>query len=103
VPELEKKARRERDLDTRLSLYTDMRERYHRCGEEAEKLLTEVPELARSTVPVQGRPMALKAVAARCDLKEKSIQRVVVKLEKAQEKRDKQKAKREKALARKKR
>ncbi|QRN99258.1 hypothetical protein JRI60_09660 [Archangium violaceum] len=97
VPELEKKARKEKDLDTRLSLYKDMRERFQRCGEEAEKLLTEVPELARSTVPVQGRPMAIKAVATRCDMKEKSIQRVVLKLEKAQVKRDKLRAKLEKA------
>ncbi|WP_257448502.1 coiled-coil domain-containing protein [Archangium lipolyticum] len=99
VPELEKKARKERDLDARLSLYKDMRERFQRCEEEAEKLLTEVPELARGTVPVQGRPMALKAVATRCDKKEKSVQRVVLTLEKARVKRDKLEAKREKAKA----
>jgi C4-type Zn-finger protein len=99
VPALEKQARREKDLDARLALYTDMRQRFHRCGEEAEKLLTEVPEFVRSTVPVQGRPMTLKAVATRCDMKEKAIQRVVLKLEKAQVKRDKLKAKLEKARA----
>ncbi|HYO55680.1 hypothetical protein [Archangium sp.] len=96
---LEKKARRERDLEARLALYTDMRDRFRRCGSEAEKLLAEVPELARSPLPGKGRPMALKAVAAGCEKKAGALQRVVVKLEKAKVKRDKARAKLEKLKA----
>ncbi|WNG39838.1 hypothetical protein F0U61_43775 [Archangium violaceum] len=110
APALEKKARREKDLEARLSLYTEVRDRYRRCGTEAEKLLMDRPELARGTLPMRGRPMALKAVATGCKKKAGLIQRAVLKLEKAKVKRDKARAKleklkaaREKARARKKR
>ncbi len=97
APELEKKAKRERDLEARLSLYTDARERFVRCGEEAEKLLTEVPELAKGPIQVKGRPTLLKAVAAGCKKKAGSLQRVVVQLEKAKVKQEKFREKLEKA------
>ncbi len=99
APELEKKAKRERDLEARLSLYTDVRERFVRCEEEAEKLLGEVPELAKGPIQVKGRPTLLKAVAAGCKKKAVALQRVVVKLEKAQEKQEKFREKLEKAKA----
>ncbi|MFL5354806.1 hypothetical protein [Archangium sp.] len=99
APELEKKARREKDLAARLSLYTDMKERYQRCGDEADKLLGEVPELARNPLPVKGRPMVLKAVATGCKKKAVLLQRAVVKLEKAKVKQDKFKEKLEKLKA----
>jgi hypothetical protein len=99
APALEKKAKRERDLEARLSLYTEVRERFRRCGSEAERLLSERPELARSPLPVKGRPMALKAIAAGCKKKAGALQRVVAKLEKARVKRDKARAKKEKLEA----
>jgi hypothetical protein len=79
APELEKKARREKDLAARLSLYTDMKERYQRCGDEADKLLGEV--------------------ATGCRKKAVLLQRAVVKLEKAKVKQDKFKEKLEKLKA----
>lgn len=99
VPALEKKARKERDLEARLSLYTDMRDRYRRCGDEAQKLLAERPELARSPLPVKGRPMAIKAVITGCKKKAGLLQRTVVKLEKAKVKQEKLEAKKELARA----
>ncbi|HEX8440685.1 hypothetical protein [Archangium sp.] len=103
---LEKKARQERDLEARLSLYTDVRERFVRCGEAAEKLLAELPELAKGPLQVKGRPIVLKVAAAGCKKKAGSLQSVVVKLEKAKvkqeafrEKLEKAKAKREAAKA----
>jgi hypothetical protein len=94
---LAKKAVRERDLDARLSLYTDARERLQRCGEGSEKLLAEAPELARRTFAVQGRPTTIRAVATGCVKQAVALKRVVVKLEKARVKRDKARAKLEKA------
>lgn len=99
APELEKKARREKDLGERLSIYTDVRDRYRRCGDEADKLLSEVPELARNPLPVKGRPMVLKAVATGCKKKAGLLQRAVVKLEKAKVKQDKFREKMEKLKA----
>lgn len=106
VPTLEKQARRERDLETRLSLYTDFQERYRRCGTEARSLLAERPELARHPLPLPGRrPLVLKAVATRCQQQAGLVQRVVLKLEKARAKQQKLVASRDtarqKALARK--
>ncbi|MCY1081540.1 hypothetical protein [Archangium lansingense] len=97
APALEKKAKREKDLEARLSIYTDVRNRYLRCGSEADKLLSEMPELARSPLSVKGRPMALKAVAAGCKKKAGLTQRTVVKVQKAKVKWEKAQAKREKA------
>ncbi len=96
---LEKKARTEKELEERLSLYTDVRERYQRCGEEAEKLLAEVPELARAPIQVKGRPTLVKAVAASCKTRAGTLQRTVAKLEQAKVKRDKFLEKLEKAKA----
>jgi len=95
--ELEKKARTEKELEERLSLYTDVRERYQRCGEEAEKLLAEVPELARAPLQVKGRPTLVKVVAASCKTRAGTLQRTVAKLEQAKVKRDKFLEKLEKA------
>jgi hypothetical protein len=95
--ELEKKARTEKELEERLSLYTDMRERFQRCGEEAEKLLSEVPELARNPIQVKGRPTLVKVVAANCKTRANALQRTVAKLEQAKVKRDKFLEKMEKA------
>ncbi|HEX5750161.1 MAG TPA: hypothetical protein VFZ09_28280 [Archangium sp.] len=97
APALEKKARKEKDLAARLSLYTEVRERYRVCASEAETLLSEMPELARSPLPVKGRPMVLKAVILGCKKKAGLTQRAVVKLEKAQVKWEKAREKREKA------
>ncbi|WP_152622576.1 hypothetical protein [Archangium violaceum] len=97
APELEKKARKEKDIAARLSLYTEVRDRHRVCGSEAEKLLSEMPELARSPLPVKGRPMVLKAVITGCKKKAGLTQRTVVKLEKAKVKFEKAQAKREKA------
>ena len=88
---------REKDLEARLSLYTEVRDRYRRCGSEAEKLLSEMPELARSPLPVKGRPMVLKAVITGCKKKAGLTQRTVVKVQKAKVKWEKAQAKREKA------
>ena len=99
APALEKKARQQKDIEARLTLYTEVRERFRRCGEEADKLLVELPELARSPPSVKGRPLVLKAVATGCKKKAGLLQRVVVKLEKAKVKRDKLLEKLEKAKA----
>ncbi|HEY0094842.1 MAG TPA: hypothetical protein VGB96_10970, partial [Archangium sp.] len=86
-------------IAARLSLYTEVRDRYRRCGSEAEKLLSEAPELARSPLPVKGRPMVLKAVATGCKKKAGLTQRAVVKLEKAKVKWEKAREKLEKLKA----
>ncbi len=100
APELEKKARKERDLDARLSLYTEVHERFRRCESEAAKLLAERPELARSPMPTpKGRPTTLKAVATGCKKKAGSLQRMVTKLEKAKVRRDKALERKEKLKA----
>ncbi len=95
--ELEKKARTEKELEERLSLYTDVRERFQRCGEAAQKLLVEVPELARGPIQVKGRPTLVKVVAANCKTRASALQRTVAKLEQAKVKRDKFQEKLEKA------
>lgn len=86
---LEKKAQRERDLEKRLALYTDAHQRFRRCGEEAEKLLAELPELARRALPVAGRPTTLQATASGCGTKAGTLQRTLAKLEQAKAKADK--------------
>ncbi len=90
--ELEKKARRERDLEAQLTLYTDARERLRRCEEGAEKLLAESVELARRSILVEGRSTTLKAVASGCTAKVGAIERTVAKLEKAKAAKGKAKA-----------
>ena len=97
--ELEKKARREKELEARLSLYTDVHERFQRCGEEAEKLLAEVPELARNPIQVKGRPTVVRVIATGCKTRASAVQRVVTKLEQAKVKRDKFQEKLAKAKA----
>jgi hypothetical protein len=87
--ELEKKAKQERDPDTRLTLYMDARERLQRCGEGAEKLLAEAPELARNSFPVEGRPTTIRAVGTSCRAKAGALQKVVANLEKARDAREK--------------
>ncbi len=99
---LAKKAARERDLDARLTLYTDAHERLRRCGEGSEKLLSEAPELARRTFVVEGRPTTIRALATGCVKQAVALKRVVVKLEQARAKRDKAREAREKAQEKKK-
>lgn len=86
---LEKKAQRERDLEKRLALYTDVHQRFRRCGEEAEKLLAERPELARKSLPTSGRPTTLQSAASGCSAKAGTLQRTLAKLEQAKAKADK--------------
>jgi hypothetical protein len=86
---LEKKAQRERNLDTRLALYTDVHQRFRRCGEAAEKLLAETPEFARRVLPAAGRSTTLQAAATGCGKKADALQRTLAKLEKAKAKADK--------------
>lgn len=86
---LEKKAQKERNLETRLALYTDAHQRFRLCGTEAEKLLSETPEFARRVLPAPGRPTTLQAAASGCGKKADSLQRTVAKLEKAKAKADK--------------
>lgn len=96
---LAKKAVRERDLDARLTLYTDANQRLQRCQEGSEKLLSESPELARRTFTVEGRPTTIRAVATACAKQAVALKRTVVKLEQARAKRDLLRAKLEKARA----
>ncbi len=93
---LVKKAKRERDLDARLALYTDARERFVRCGEDAKKLLSEAPELVKTSVVVDGRKLPLRTVAPRCRAKAGSLLRVVKKLEKSRAARDRARARKRK-------
>lgn len=86
---LERKAQRERDLEKRLALYTDAHQRFRRCGEEAEKLLAELPEFARRPLPAAGRAPTLQAAASGCGKKAGTLQRTLTKLEKAKAKADK--------------
>lgn len=79
---LEKKAQKERAVDAKLALYTDVRERYRLCKEGAEKLMVETPELAKRPIEAPGKPTTLKAVASSCGSKANALQRTVAKLEK---------------------
>jgi hypothetical protein len=90
---LEKKAKRERDLEKRLALYTDVHQRFLRCGQEAEKLLAENPELARRALPTTGRLTTLQAASAGCGAKAGALQRTLTKLEQAKAKADKARGK----------
>lgn len=90
---LEKKALRERDLEKRLALYTDAHQRFRLCGEEAEKLLSERPELARRPLPAAGRPTTLQAAASGCGSKAGTLQRTLAKLAQAKAKADKARGK----------
>ncbi len=90
---LEKKAKRERDLEKRLALYTDVHQRFLRCGQEAEKLLAENPELARRALPTTGRLTTLQAASTGCSAKAGTLQRTLTKLEQAKAKADKARGK----------
>jgi hypothetical protein len=89
---LEKKAKAERDPDTQLTLYTDARERFRRCGEASQQLIARTPELERSPIQVEGRATTPKAVGAGCTSKAESLQRTVTRLEKAKAAREKKRA-----------
>jgi len=89
---LEKKAKTEKDPDAQLTLYTDARERFQRCGEASQQLITKTPELERSPIQVDGRATTPKAVGAGCTSKAESLQRTVTKLEKAKAAREKKRA-----------
>jgi hypothetical protein len=89
---LEKKAKAERDLDAQLTLYMDARERYRRCAEASQQLITKTPELERTSIQVEGRATTPKAVGSGCTAKAESLQRTVTKLEKAKAAREKKRA-----------
>jgi hypothetical protein len=89
---LEKKAKAERDPDAQLTLYTEARERFQRCGETSQQLIAKTPELERSPIQVEGRATTPKAVGAGCTTKADSLQRTEPKLEKAKAARETQRA-----------
>ncbi|HLL01588.1 MAG TPA: hypothetical protein VK539_13445 [Myxococcaceae bacterium] len=94
---LEKKARAEKEPDAQLTLYTDARERFRRCGEASQQLISKTPELERTAIQVDGRATTPKAVGSGCTAKVDSLQRTVTKLEKARAAREKKRAAKAKA------
>jgi hypothetical protein len=95
---LEKKAKAEKkDPDAQLTLYTDARDRFQRCGEASQQLITKTPELERTPIQVEGRATTPKAVGSGCASKAESLQRTVTKLEKAKAAREKKRAAKTKA------
>jgi hypothetical protein len=90
---LEKKAKAEKkDPDAQLTLYTDARERFQRCGEASQQMIAKTPELERSPIQVEGRATTPKAVGSGCTSKAEALQRTVTKLEKAKAAREKKRA-----------
>ncbi|HYI00069.1 hypothetical protein [Hyalangium sp.] len=89
--ELEKKAKAEKNLDIQLTLYTDARARFQRCGETAKQLIAKAPELEKSPIQVGGKATTPKAVASGCGSKADSLQKTVAKLEQAKAAREKKK------------
>jgi hypothetical protein len=89
---LVKKAKAERNPDTQLTLYTDARERFRRCGEAAKQLIAKAPEIEKSPIQVEGQTTTPKAVTTRCTTQADSLDKTVTKLEKSKEARDKKAA-----------
>ncbi|HEX8698762.1 MAG TPA: hypothetical protein VF815_07995, partial [Myxococcaceae bacterium] len=94
---LEKKAKAEKNPDAQLALYLDAQERFRRCGEASQQIVTKTPELERSPIQVDGRATTPKAVGSGCTAKVESLQRTVTKLEKAKAAREKKRAAKGKA------
>jgi len=90
--ELVKQAKAEKDLDKQLSLYTDARDRFQRCGETAKQLIAKTPVLEKSPIQVAGQTTTPKAVASGCGTRADSLQKTVAKLEQAKAAREKKKA-----------
>ncbi len=89
--ELVKKAKTEKDPDKQLSLYTDARDRFQRCGETAKQLIAKAPELEKSPIQVAGQTTTPKAVISGCGTRADSLQKTVAKLEQAKVAREKKK------------
>ncbi len=89
--ELVKKAKAEKDPDKQLSLYTDARDRFQRCGETAKQLISKAPELEKSPIQVAGQTTTPKAVVSGCGTRADSLQKTVTKLEQAKVAREKKK------------
>jgi tetratricopeptide (TPR) repeat protein len=89
---LVKKAKAEKDPDKQLALYTDARDHFLRCGENAKQMITKVPELEKSPIQVEGQTTTPKAVASSCGTKADSLQKSVAKLEQAKAAREKKKS-----------
>ncbi len=89
--ELAKKAKAEKDPDKQLSLYTDARDRFQRCGETAKQMIAKVPELEKSPIQVAGQTTTPKAVVSGCGTRADSLQKTVAKLEQAKAAREKKK------------
>ncbi|MFL5344522.1 MAG: hypothetical protein ACJ8AT_07000 [Hyalangium sp.] len=89
---LMKKAKTEKDPDKQLSLYTDARDHFQRCGESAKQLLAKTPELEKSPIQVEGQTTTPKAVVSSCGSKADSLQKLVAKLEQAKAAREKKKS-----------
>jgi hypothetical protein len=90
--ELVKKAKAEKDPDKQLSLYTDARDHFQRCGETAKQMIAKTPELEKSSIQVAGQTTTPKAVVSSCGTKADSLQKTVTKLEQAKAAREKKKA-----------
>jgi hypothetical protein len=90
--ELVKQAKTEKDPDKQLSLYTDARARFQRCGETAKQLIAKTPALEKSPIQVAGQTTTPKAVASGCGTRADSLQKTVAKLEQAKAAREKKKA-----------
>ncbi|WP_224248515.1 hypothetical protein [Hyalangium gracile] len=89
---LVKQAKAEKDPDKQLTLYTDARARFQRCGDTAKQLIAKAPELEKSPIQVEGQTTTPKAVASSCGTKADSLQKTVAKLEQAKAAREKKKA-----------
>lgn len=89
---LTKKAKAEKDPDKQLSLYTDARDHFQRCGESAKQMIAKTPELEKSPIQVEGQITTPKAVVSSCGSKADSLQKLVAKLEQAKAAREKKKS-----------
>jgi hypothetical protein len=89
---LAKQAKAEKDPDKQLALYTSARERFQRCGETAQKQLSQAPQLERSPIQVDGQSTTPKAVASGCATKAGALAKTVKKLEQAKAARDKKRS-----------
>lgn len=90
--DLVKQAKAEKDPDKQLSLYTNARSRFQRCGESAKELIAKTPALEKSPIQVAGQTTTPKAVASGCGTRADSLQKTVAKLEQAKAAREKKKA-----------
>jgi hypothetical protein len=78
------RAKAERNLEKRLGLYTQARQRFSGCTDNGQKLIDETPGLEKVSIELDGKPVSIKAVTAGCQARVDGLDRTLEKLLTAQ-------------------